>query len=212
MVRAILDGTKTQTRRMVSMSNSDIDGNGSRMPYTDRAWEEFDFSDAFVDPGPSPVGNPGPYLNVALDWAGKDRSRHRFYPKVWPGDRLWVKETHAYFDADRENAGVVYRESDNGRTWEAEDEGWKWKPSLFMPRKWSRITLEIVSVRVERLNAISEEDAWAEGIQVKFCEAGKPCTCESNPVGEYADLWESINGPGSWVLNPFVWVISFRKL
>ena len=192
MVRAILDGTKTQTRRIVKVRGLDfIGGKGQEndpsawgYPYTDREGYA-DLTD----------GIPCPY--------GK------------PGDHLWVRETHRFqtwehieYRAD----GATHRVQDNDEWLREKDISTKWRPSLFMPRWASRITLEVESVRVERLQAISEEDAWAEGIEVKFCEAGKPCTCESNPVGEYRDLWESINGTGSWDENPFVWVVTFRRI
>ena len=90
-----------------------------------------------------------------------------------------------------------------------------------MPRWASRITLEIISVRVERLNEISEADAIAEGIE-KVPQGWRRYGPLVNPSGSnqklalardsYQTLWESINGPGSWALNPWVWVIEFRKL
>lgn len=188
MVRAILDGTKTQTRRIVKPQVINV---GGATPWE---WK-----------GTRPKAKRGSgwiastSLDELLSWLKYS------CPQGKPGDRLWVKETHAYFDADRENAGVVYRESDNGRTWEAEDEGWKWKPSLFMPRAWSRITLEVVSVRVERLNEISITDALAEGI---ITDDQWPV----DPRDSYRSLWESINGSGSWALNPWVWVIEFKRI
>ncbi len=217
MIRAILDGTKTQTRRIVKPQVINV---GGATPWE---WK-----------GTRPKAKRGSgwiastSLDELLSWLKYS------CPQGKPGDRLWVKETHAYFDADRENAGVVYRESDNGRTWEAEDEGWKWKPSLFMPRKWSRITLEVVSVRVERLNDCSEADAKAEGVEfvtsmglpfVKVPEEDKAQLYTNylpneggwdgvtlGPVESYQSLWESINGPESWALNPWVWVIEFKRI
>ena len=85
----------------------------------------------------------------------------------------------------------------------------KWKPSIFMPRKLSRITLEITGVRVERLLDISEGDAKAEGCEPSDFRKADQSTPYRN---EYQDLWDSINGKGSWAKNPFVWVISFRKI
>ena len=97
--------------------------------------------------------------------------------------------------------------------------GWHKRPSLFMPRLAARVVLEIVKVRAERLNDISEEDAKAEGApeptgHIGFYPApwatGKP-----GPINyreSFRKLWESINGVGSWDLNDFVWVIEFRRL
>jgi hypothetical protein len=86
MVRAILEGRKTQTRRIVTRSRSLVDGG----PWPKDAWEELDFANAWVDPGPSPAGNRGPYLKAPRP---KWDSVHRVYPRWWSGDRLWCKET-----------------------------------------------------------------------------------------------------------------------
>jgi hypothetical protein len=98
----------------------------------------------------------------------------------------------------------------------------KWRPSIFMPREASRITLEIVSVRVERLQAISGRDAIAEGIEafVMDLEGSTVTTFRDYLTGEmnraarnsYQTLWQSMNGLESWAGNPFVWVIEFKTL
>jgi len=92
-------------------------------------------------------------------------------------------------------------------------------PPIHMPRWASRITLEITDVRVERLQDISEDDCLAEGIAQVVREklpgiqqCGEYDTIDVDPVAEYRDLWESINGPESWAANPWVWVIGFKKL
>ena len=91
MVRALLDGRKTQTRRIITPGNSLF--NGGRWSALHKR-QEWDWEGAWVDGGPSPMGNPGPYLK--LPWqAGDDDfqgSVHRIYPVIQPGDRLWVKE------------------------------------------------------------------------------------------------------------------------
>ena len=97
----------------------------------------------------------------------------------------------------------------------------RWRPSIHMPRWASRLTLEIVGVRVERLNEISEEDAIAEGIErdaaefknynvkdVAFPWIGGVGAASAS----YSSLWESINGPGSWEANPWVWVLEFKPV
>lgn len=94
----------------------------------------------------------------------------------------------------------------------------KWTPSLHMPRWASRILLEITDVRVERLNAISEEDARAEGIidgGCLNCGEPEPCGCanpEPDATDAFAYLWQSIYGQESWNANPWVWVISFERI
>ncbi len=86
-----------------------------------------------------------------------------------------------------------------------------WRPSIHMPRWASRITLEITDIRVERLQEISYADAMAEG--VPFTEL-PPGQGRPDPLhrAKFADLWESINGPGSWEANPWVWVIEFKRV
>lgn len=143
-----------------------------------------------------------------------------------PGDRLWVKETFRIRGGDeyayqRRIEDVIYRADVTGFEQET------WKPSIFMWRWASRLTLEITDVRVERLNDISDADAIAEGIsEVPFVpDEGFPrslgymvgpndgkTVLHPTPVGAYRALWESINGAGSWAANPWVWVITFRKL
>lgn len=164
----------------------------------------------------------------------------RFCPYGMPGDRLWVREPYFEFGHWEPVKGVktkggrqkwrfvrdkmgLFRYSDNppeefrkGR--HAKDpatSAWHRRLARFMPRALSRITLEIVEVRIERLNNISESDAIAEGI-------GKPIGgCFFNyqgiqpmPTGResYRTLWESINGPGSFGKNPLVWVVIFKRL
>jgi hypothetical protein len=96
----------------------------------------------------------------------------------------------------------------------------KWRPSIFMTRMDSRITLDVVGVRVERLQSISEADARAEGVRSDpYCRQDDDAAGfhrigrvrdDSFPIARYAVLWESINGAGSWDANPWVWVVDFR--
>ena len=118
-----------------------------------------------------------------------------------PGDRLWVRETFCYHD---DLARYLYKA--DGVT------GVKWKPSIFMPRIASRIMLEITGIRVERLQDISEEDAIAEGVDGENEAAKIGAEWYEKPKRAYRRLWKSINGTGSWDLNPFVWVIEFMVL
>jgi len=148
-------------------------------------------------------------------------SPQRKCPQGRPGDRLWVKETciisHPNW-ADRDLDLYNVKDYDgNGRICQyiatspdtstpVKDYKLKVSPSMFMPRWASRISLEVVSVRVERLNEISEADAVAEGIPAF------PSSPSNIPAMQYQSLWESINGPGSWEKNPWVWVVEFRLL
>lgn len=183
MVRAILAGTKSQTRRPLYVVTKTFE----------RAIME--------DYG------RGEYPNVPPGHAWTlSQWRH-----VKTGDRLWVKETHAPLTIGYAyRADPIYNASPAGR----------WTPSIFMPRAASRITLEVTGVRVERLQDISEADAIAEGVHADvsgrqdddgaaFHRIG-PIRGDSFPIARYAALWESINGPGSWAANQWVWVIEFK--
>jgi hypothetical protein len=145
-------------------------------------------------------------------------------PYGQPGDRLWVRETwnkfppwEGYFYAADDHSFGIGECDDSDHI---EPHNLRWKPSIHMPREASRLTLEITEVRVERLNEISEEDAKAEGIayQDDAKEIGRGRLSHDGSVlydtarEAFVKLWESINGPGSWALNPFVWVITFRRV
>lgn len=195
MVRAILAGTKTQTRRVVKpQPPSGHDWAGWCVASTHQA-----------DEGKATwAAGFGPYL----------RDAHRVAcPYGQPGDRLWVRETFQRFTDDGE---TIYKADPSG--FEAMNElkrneclEARWRPAIHMPRWASRITLEITGVRVERLQDISEADAVAEG-----CAGGHGAIPGYNyaatPGEHYHWLWESINGAGSWDANPWVWVVEFRRV
>lgn len=191
MVRAILDGRKTQTRRIITRRNSYIDGG----PAYARIWDGLRFDDAWVDRGPSPAGNPGPYLKVprVLTENGKmvDEFVHRIYSRIQVGDVLWVREGFRYVDASK--AVVMYRADHKyGGTF-------KWKPSIHMPRRASRVKLEVTAVHPEHVQSIEERDIRAEGLRNER---------------EFIDLWNSLNekrGFG-WDLNPWIRSIAFRRV
>lgn len=193
MVRAILDGSKTQTRRV-------------------------------VNPQPLWVADPC----VPFKTSDADPKGVISCPYGKAGDGLWVRET---FGIGRATDWTYYRsqwgddgEEINGAPSKSFFDSWK--PSIHMPRSRSRINLEITGVRIERLTNISEADAIAEGsepvelsaaewmgdrpICTKSIEPGL-CNFLEHKTG-YARLWESINGPGSWAANPWVWVIEFKRI
>ena len=146
------------------------------------------------------------------------------------GLRLWVKETWCAWDTTLEDVECDEVSGDAkslvergiGRyhiTYRADLRRYanKWRPSIFMPRWASRITLEIEAVRVERLIEITSEDAIAEGVSNRNGQYGVEFGDGVSlgwiqPEGAYRELWESINGPGSWDANPYVWVIQFRRV
>jgi len=148
-----------------------------------------------------------------------------------PGDEIWVRETFRFSTKDdcacyepcSCKVGVpIYRATCG---FEREDGDPPWKPSIFMPRAASRLTLKLTSVRVERLQDISEEDAIAEGIKSEWCNdqgetpgrtlyfsyATAPGVGHSTAKAAFRELWESINGSGSWNFNPWVWVLAFER-
>lgn len=133
------------------------------------------------------------------------------------GDRLWCRETYTTTRHDK----AVYRadaRDQTGARWSSIAVGdplreVKWRPSIFMSRRHSRLTLYVADVRVERLQDLSEEDARAEGIECDtdgWRDYQMPSTqCCADPVSSYRTLWDSINGPGSWDENPFVAAYTF---
>ena len=170
MVRALLNGSKTQTRRVVK-------------------------------PTPEWIGQSG-----VLSYRGRVGLPHALSPYGQPGDRLWVRET--WMDlrgVEGALGGAMYR-----ATFGNAPEGGKWRPSIHMPRWASRITLEITSVRVERLQDISEADALEEGIT--YNDLPNNGLAPRRARTWYCSLWEQINGPGSWDANPWVWVIEFKRV
>ena len=191
MVRALLAGTKTQTRRVVKL---DVAG---RVRHGGKSWH---------------IDDPDTVLGC---------------PYGQPGDRLWVRET---FIGD-EFMGCRYRADGkqfvtvNGMKTDYEFVVKKWKAAIHMFRWASRITLEVAAVRVERLQDISEVDAMAEGVEhnpidpsPQFGQTWRDYLDTHNAYGcghakgSYFSLWESINGPGSWDANPWVWVVEFRRV
>lgn len=190
MVRAILDGRKTQTRRVVKPQPSPE-------LLADYAWIRATRGSARTDAQMLSDCLPCPYGQ--------------------PGDRLWVRETWAYsihaLAAERDEDGpFVYAATNHGTQGRLCD---RWRPSIHMPRAASRITLEITAVRVERLQDISEADAIAEGIVA--AKGGGYHLADTTHYGAtavdaYASLFEHINGPGSWDANPYVWVIEFKRV
>lgn len=197
MVRAILDGSKTQTRRIIKPKKGGV----------------------IVG-----VGGPG----IAMEEISDSEFSTVVSPYGEPGDSLWVRETFS---------GPWCMEATDGcaahppSKWGQSSRIWYWadgepthgdwtrpRPSIHMPRWASRINLENVGVRIERLNDISKADAIEEGLFQD--EAGKWITWSAtkdhrehlNPVEAYRELWESINGAGSWDINPFVWAISFNQV
>jgi hypothetical protein len=161
-----------------------------------------------------PIIFSAPMVRAILD-GRKTQTRRTSdrWTKVKPGDRLWVRETWALTEQagmHPSDAYTVYRATDPD--WETM-EGWKWRPSIHIPRAASRITLEVVSIRQERLWQMSREDAWAEGIGHMNGHTGSEPTLDA--VRRFAKLWDEIYGKvpyKRWDSNPFLWRIEFKVL
>lgn len=209
MVRAILDGRKTQTRRVIK--NCTV-GRDEISPFIKIG----NFSGHYPDDLPEviknccPFGQVGERLYVREAWGVVS---HSFdddgLMTDWIPDRP-AKAIHEMpYGRGYYNGHAIYA-ADGDFTWGDDDGGGDgrscWNPSIHMPKAASRITLEITDIRVERLNDISEEDAKAEGAPTECCVIG-----DKHFLG-FRSLWKSIYGEDSWQSNPFVWVISLRKL
>lgn len=224
MVRALLDGRKTQTRRIVSDRHLNL-----------------------IDIG-SQIGECYP-LECGVDHANSQSYYREHCPFGIVGDRIWVRETWGVVSHELDEDGriqpcspdrpatainempfgngfysghAIYA-ADGDFTW-GDDDGYEdgrscWKPSIHMPRAACRILLEITGVRIERLNGISEADAEAEGIDMDALADSQDCydciadhnmTGRPTATGAFKYLWESIYGEESWKANPWVWVIEFK--
>lgn len=239
MVRAILEGRKTQTRRVISCANSTVDG--SR--WAQERFAALDFSEKHEKLAADPSYPCGCLKYVPCSLDDDPTVGHRVRSRWNTGDRLWVREAWktAKVNDHLSPAQMVSacRKAGwkSGRTWapieylaDGRRENWdtfptqlgKFRNSRFMPRDYSRITLEITEVRVQRLQEISEEDARAEGIYLFHggpSEGGgykvAPGEQEYDTAAEsFRELWDSINaklGCG-WSTNPWVWALTFRRV
>lgn len=176
MVRALLEGRKTQTRRVL---------------YTLRTVH----AGAIPESATVFLRDYPPSLNHGLDQVDCLGRWHA----IKPGELLWVRETFCYKQNFPGELGAFQAdEPDRPRT--------RWKPSIHMPRRLSRITLKVTAVRIERLQNISEEDARAEGVKPDRLQE-----CFANWGGVlYRKLWEELHGVLSWDRNPWVVVITFE--
>lgn len=232
MVRAILDGRKTQTRRIVKpQPRGDFNGpHEYEQTRIGRRGDEY----------------PGPTVFGIHD---QDGEWGIVCPYGHPGDRIWVRETWQQSVATRDKQRKTIEAPTPGigllhyRATYDSDEPPCWRPSIHMPRWASRITLEITGVRCERLNEISEADALAEGCEESWTEqwwqgyrefdgglmhqqatgdVPPAWMIEPKPINTdhlrrsakdgFRLLWESINGAGWWNANPWVWALAFKRI
>jgi hypothetical protein len=224
MVRALLDTSKSQTRRIVKLPQENPLGEwepttiggedggrtatGATIPAQGAIWHT-----RTGECLASPYGQPSDRLRVRETFIAYGRWETRCNAKKARDEWHFVDMT---VDCDRryqyaaDNPDVPLAKGRGGAL-----PGWYTRPAIFMPGAVSRILLEIVSVRVERLNDCSDADAVAEGIGLTPAAIGMKLTFppgESMPVAMYRALWESINGVGSWAANPWVWAITFRRV
>lgn len=220
MVRAILDGRKTQTRRLVTPQPI------RRIDWSCKGTDGIEFK-------------WGIYAETLLDHPQHPDFAKRC-PYGGPGDRMWVRETWRYADWTEDGQPWIrYAADDARRLCERVSSEWaarvadiwaelssaenvsvdgraadrKWRPSIFLPRWASRITLAVTAVRVERLQEISEADAIAEGV----LRTGGRAQLQPNhfrPARElFSELWDSINEDRApWASNPWVWVVEFKRV
>lgn len=202
MVPPTLDGSKTQTRRLrgLEVVNMNPDARVGAMDNHDRTWD-FKMHDG------------GHQRGVRC-------------PYGMAGDRLWVRETwqHSNFPNGPldEDCSIFFRadylNDPLGPDLERDTSSnirRKWKPSIHLPRWASRILLEVVNVRPERLQKISDADARAEGIEIDrhgWSSYGMDSIPQGTSIDSFCCLWSSINGIDSWIANPWVWRIEFKRL
>jgi len=212
MVRAIEAGTKTQTRRVVK--------NPPEYPGVAKwVFETHPFAPSALKGTPAEGLDAAPERAVwcCEDSAGSIVDVHGDCPYGVPGDCLWVREAFSNLALPSYPECFVYRadgtHSDGDGIGCELPDGCRWMPSIHMPRKACRFVLEVVSVRVERLQEISEEDAVAEGVTIRPDAHVAAAVAEDTPGRmEFWHLWRSINGTDSWNANPWVWVVEFRKV
>ncbi|POI37694.1 hypothetical protein C3E93_19825 [Klebsiella pneumoniae] len=236
MVRAILDGRKTQTRRPIKWKQTRFTEigereDGSKWPWSEDAEHACDFWH------PCPFGAVGDRVWVRETWGVVSHELDedgRIQP--WTPNRPATAIHEMPFGNGYYTGHAIYA-ADGDFTW-GDDDGYEdgrscWKPSIHMPKAASRILLEITDVRVERLNAISEEDAQREGVHTEvwdqtvvarnyaardeffqFWSEDMPHYVEMNQLyrSSFRSLWESIYGAENWLANPWVWVIEFKHV
>jgi len=207
LVRALLDGTKTQTRRVMKPQPDDLEG-------------EPVYHDAAEGPHwypPTKIGRDG------TEYPGDEVFGISHVDGEWgvscpyqPGMYLWVRETWQIFERFADCATIRYRASEGRSNTELEErrsvslardyDTSKWRPSIHMPRWASRLTLYVTDVRAERLQGIGDTDIRSEG----FGLDGDAVAWGADLRGEFADLWNSLHSEQhQWNANPWVWVVTF---
>lgn len=207
-VQAILEGRKTQTRRLQGLDMINISPDDYRYDGTSNYEEQPQYYEHYFE---------------KIDIHGKPTEKYtKVKAKVKPGDVLWVRETFESVPIETEsvlsnktNVEYVFKyKADYVNSFNA------WKPSIFMPKKACRIFLKVTNVSVERLQDITEENAKKEGIKEIHVADSKVSIYQNylikekrgttNPIHSFETLWQSINGKESWKKNPWIWVYEFE--
>ena len=199
MVRAILDGSKTMTRRIVKPQ-----------PPAEACSITYHPSDYSVEVLQDKIAW---FVEIAGDLWPCNRSEAIACPYGVPGDRLWVRETFCNFC----NGDVCYRATNGNKCGLTNNEHapQKWRPSIHMPRRASRIFLEVLEVRVERVQDINGHDVLAEGVDNGKSNPSCRQRWENMQRMAFAELWNTIHKAKpehQWQANPYVWVVKFKRI
>lgn len=179
MIKALLAGRKIMTRRVINPQPIIDTESGSVFDGKYRKqYSIHDWRNHFID-----------------DWS-----------RWMPEDMLWVRETWCMEFIDENLHGEKYSFKADGNELVTINDKSPWKPSIHMPKEASRIWLQVMNIKIERLQEISEDDAKAEGALPVECGPVACCKCG------FSELWKTINGAESWQSNPWVWVIEFKVL
>lgn len=218
MVRALLDGRKTMTRRILKLPKKTYSGG----PIYERPDMGGWAATTIGGGGCFSIGKGGERIPEPESVGIWHQTTGVCMSAPWqPGDRLWVRETWQalsfgdYLPTMNPQSDVRYAATDPLADADKGVRGYPWRVSIHMPRWASRITLHVTAVKVERLSAISEADAKAEGCRPADPATGREVLFDDG-MGSYRlhfeSLWESLHGPGSWEANPWVAAISFTAI
>jgi hypothetical protein len=212
MAQATIEGRKTKTRRTkgLELVNNNPD-----------EWK-LSYLGMFEHPGSKSIPKMKPWKAFGATFTWKPYRSNNFLKCPYqPGDVIWVRETWAiqkYFNGLMENSFPLFRTNYDAPV------DWNWMPSIFMKKIHARIWLQVIDIKVERLQDITEEEAIAEGVKHAHDFKQPNVKIENFPDGSKAYhntisfrrgfllLWNEINGDRAWNLNPWVWVISFKVL
>jgi hypothetical protein len=242
MVEAILNQTKTQTRRVKGLDVINNNPNWWRYDGFDKEINIHFFEALSHQLEPleqykeikCPYGEIGDVLWVKETWKLLGQNHLEEYNVMfkdgtinevdYDDDEPWIERLEKLLDVMAKKGKVDADEENERYTWHQDDV--PWKPSIHMPKDAGRIFLQITDIRIERLQDITEDDAKAEGIEeihpapflIRYKNYFNPSNHHSlpetweNPYHSFQSLWESINGSDSWELNPFVWVVEFKQI